>query len=139
MGVLKGIIKGSEKEPVFLCNYVAENSLRELWERRLTDYCLGAGLKLRISALPLEKESHSLEAKMVKEPGDASTKRLFSSVGELLAKDRGKDLFFYRIQVSADRKRAGELNIKGIFNARADMELTLKASKYEYIEILPQD
>jgi hypothetical protein len=136
---LKDVLKGFESESIFCCRYVAERSVRELWEGRLTDYCLGARLKLDIKAVPLEKESSSLEASMIKEPGNAGTKRWFSTVGELLSKHHGKELFVYRIRVSADRKRKKELNVEGIENARRDIEKTLKASEYAYIEILPLD
>ena len=136
---LKEVIKGFESESIFCCNYVAEKGIRELWERRLTDYCLGARLKLDISALPLEKESGSLESKMIREPGNAETKRWFSTVGELLSKHHGKELFVYRIKVSADRKRRKELNVEGIESAGRDIKITLKASDHAYIELLPLD
>ena len=136
---LKDLIKGFESESIFCCNYVAEKGIRELWERRLTDYCFGARLKLDISTLPLEKESGSLESKMIREPGNAETKRWFSTVGELLSSHHGKELFLYKIKVSADRKRRKELNVEGIDNARKDIEITLKASEYAYIELLPLD
>ncbi|MFZ2454929.1 MAG: hypothetical protein WAX07_00400 [Candidatus Altiarchaeia archaeon] len=134
----KEILKGFNGESIYCCNYVSEKSLRELWENRLRDYCLGARLKLHISALPLEKESCFLETRMIKEPGNAETKRWFSTVGELLAKHHEKDLFLYKIKVSADRKRKRELNIEGIDNARRDIETSLKASEYAYMELLPQ-
>jgi hypothetical protein len=134
---LKDVIKGFERETIFCCNYVAEKSLRELWERRLTDYCIGARLKLEVSALPLEKESGSLEARMIKEPGNPETKRWFSTIGELLSKNHGKDLFLYKIKVSADRKRRKELDVEGIENAERDIGITLKASDHAYIELLP--
>jgi len=136
---LKDVIKGFESESIFYCNYVAEKGIRELWERRLTDYCFGARLKFDISALPLEKESCSLESKMIREPGNAETKRWFSTVGELLSNHHGKELFLYKIKVSADRKRRKELNVEGIGNARKDIEISLKASEYAYIELLPPD
>ena len=136
---LKDVIKGFESESIFCCNYVAEKGIRELWERRLTDYCLGARLKLDISALPLEKESGSLESKMIREPGNAETKRWFSAVGELLSKHHGKELFVYRIHISADRKRRKELNVEGIDRTCKDIEMTLNASEYAYLELLPLD
>ena len=136
---LKDVIKGFESESIFCCNYVAEKGIRELWERRLKDYCLGARLKLDISALPLEKESDSLESKMIREPGNAETKCWFSTVGELLSSHHGKELFRYKIKVYADRRRRKELNVEGTGNARKDIEISLKASEYAYIELLPLD
>jgi len=58
---LKDVIKGFDRELLFSCNYVAEKDIQEIWERPLTNYCLGARLKLKIAALPLEKESNILE------------------------------------------------------------------------------
>jgi hypothetical protein len=132
---LKDVIKGFERELLFSCNYVAEKSVQELWERRLTDYCLGARLKLKIATLMLEKESRILEENMIKEPGNAATKRLFTTVGELLSKHHGKELFFYRITVAADRNRRKELDVERIERIREDIAITLKASEYAYIEL----
>ena len=74
-----------------------------------------------------------------KEPGNAETKRWFSAVGELLSKHHGKELFVYRIHISADRKRRKELNVEGIDRTCKDIEMTLNASEYAYLELLPLD
>jgi hypothetical protein len=133
---LKDVIKGFESELLFSCNYVAEKSVQEVWERRLTYYCLGARLKLKIAALPLEKESRILEENMIKEPGNDATKRWSSTVGELLSKHHGKELFLYRITVAADRKRRKELDVERIELIRGDIAVTLKESDNAYIELL---
>jgi hypothetical protein len=133
---LKDVIKGFDSELVFSCNYVAEKSVREIWERRLTEYCIGARLKLKITSLPLEKESKILEGSMIKEPGNSATKRWFSTVGELLSKYHGKELVLYRITAAADRKRKKELDVEGIERIREDMSITLRASDNAYIELL---